>query len=37
MRLTPCNNELAIKRAELKRLSDIKKAESDAAYEIQQQ
>lgn len=31
------NNELAIKRAELKRLSDIKKAESDAAYEIQQQ
>ena len=31
------NNELAIKRAELRRLSDIKKAESDAAYEIQQQ
>lgn len=31
------NNELAIKRAELKRLSDIKKAESDAAYKIQQQ
>lgn len=31
------NNELAIKKAELKRLSDIKKAESDAAYKIQQQ
>lgn len=31
------NNDLAIKKAELKKLSDIKKAESDAAYEIQQQ
>lgn len=31
------NNELAIKQAELKILSDTKKAEADAAYEIQQQ
>lgn len=31
------NNDLAIKKAELKKLSDIKKAESDAAYSIQQQ
>lgn len=31
------NNELEIKRAELKKLSDIKKAEADAAYEIQEQ
>ena len=31
------NNELAIKQAELKRESDIKKAEADAAYAIQQQ
>ena len=30
-------NELIIKQAELKRESDIKKAEADAAYEIQQQ
>jgi len=30
-------NELAIKRSELKRLSDIKQAEADAAYEIQRQ
>lgn len=30
-------NELAIKQAELKKLSDIKKAESDAAYKIQEE
>ena len=30
-------NELAIRRAELKRISDVKKAEADAAYEIQRQ
>ena len=31
------NNEMLIKKAELKRESDIKKAEADAAYQIQQQ
>jgi flotillin len=31
------NNELAIKQADLKRVSDSKKAEADAAYEIQKQ
>lgn len=31
------NNELAIQVADLKRLSDTKKAEADAAYEIQSQ
>lgn len=31
------NNELAIQKAELKKQSDIKKAEADAAYSIQQQ
>lgn len=31
------NNELAIKKAELQKLSDTKKAEADAAYEIQRQ
>lgn len=31
------NNELAIKQAELKKVSDAKRAEADAAYEIQQQ
>lgn len=31
------NNELAIQQAELKRQSDIKKAEADAAYKIQQE
>lgn len=31
------NNELFIKQAELKRMSDTKKAEADAAYEIQKQ
>lgn len=31
------NNELAIKQADLKTLSDTKKAEADAAYEIQKQ
>ena len=31
------NNELSIKQSELKRLSDTKKAEADAAYSIQQQ
>lgn len=31
------NNELLIRKAELKKESDIKKAESDAAYEIQKQ
>lgn len=30
-------NDLAIKQAELKKLSDIKKAEADAAYTIQQE
>jgi len=30
-------NELKIKESELKRVSDIKKAEADAAYEIQKQ
>lgn len=30
-------NELAIKKAELKRASDIKKAEADAAYKIQEE
>ena len=31
------NNELAIKKAELQKISDTKKAEADAAYEIQKQ
>ena len=31
------NNELEIKKSELKILSDVKKAEADAAYEIQNQ
>ncbi|MCQ2207610.1 MAG: flotillin family protein [Paludibacteraceae bacterium] len=31
------NNELAIKQADLKRVSDTKKAEADAAYEIEKQ
>lgn len=31
------NNELAIKKAELQKASDAKKAEADAAYEIQKQ
>lgn len=31
------NNELAIKQAELQQLSDTKKADADAAYEIQRQ
>lgn len=31
------NNELAIQKAELKKQADIKKAEADAAYSIQQQ
>ena len=31
------NNELAIKQAELKKISDTKRAEADAAYEIQRQ
>ena len=31
------NNELSIKQSELKKLSDSKKAEADAAYNIQQQ
>lgn len=31
------NNELAIRRAELQKESDTKKAEADAAYEIQKQ
>lgn len=31
------NNELAIKKAELKQQSDIKRAQADAAYEIQQE
>lgn len=31
------NNELEIKKAELKKISDAKKAEADAAYEIQNQ
>ena len=31
------NNELAIKKAELQKASDTKKAEADAAYEIQKQ
>ena len=31
------NNELDIKRSELKMVSDVKKAEADAAYEIQNQ
>lgn len=31
------NNELAIKQADLKRTSDTKKAEADAAYKIQEQ
>ncbi|MDE7223249.1 MAG: flotillin family protein, partial [Acetatifactor sp.] len=30
-------NELAIKKAELKKVSDIKKAEADAAYKIQEE
>ena len=30
-------NELAIKKAELKRVADIKQAEADAAYEIQKE
>ena len=31
------NNELAIKQSELQKLADTKKAEADAAYEIQKQ
>ncbi len=31
------NNDLAIKRAELKKMSDIKQAEADAAYRIQEE
>lgn len=31
------NNDLAIKQAELKKLSDIKQAEADAAYKIQEE
>jgi flotillin len=31
------NNELAIKKADLKKASDIKQAEADVAYEIQKQ
>lgn len=31
------NNDLAIKQAELKKISDIKKAEADAAYKIQEE
>lgn len=31
------DNDLLIKKAELKRVSDIKKAEADAAYKIQQE
>ena len=31
------NNELAITQAELKKISDAKKAEADAAYQIQQE
>lgn len=31
------NNELAIKQADLKKISDAKQAEADAAYEIQKQ
>lgn len=31
------NNELEIKKADLKKMSDTKKAEADAAYEIQKQ
>lgn len=31
------NNELAIRKAELQKISDAKKAEADAAYEIQKQ
>ncbi len=31
------NNEMIIRKAELKKLADIKMAEADAAYEIQQQ
>ena len=31
------NNELAIRKAELKKQSDIKQAEADAAYDIQKQ
>ena len=31
------NNELALQKAELKKLDDTKKAEADAAYSIQQQ
>ena len=31
------NNEMTIRKAELKKMADIKMAEADAAYEIQQQ
>ena len=31
------NNDLAIKQAELKKISDIKQAEADAAYKIQEE
>ena len=31
------NNDLAIKQAELKKAADVKKAEADAAYKIQEQ
>lgn len=31
------NNDLAIKQAELKKISDIKRAEADAAYRIQEE
>lgn len=36
-RISEKNNELAIKKAELKKISDAKLAEADAAYKIQQE
>lgn len=36
-RISEKNNELAIKKAELKRISDAKLAEADAAYKIQEE
>ena len=37
MAIAKMNNELIIKQAELKKESDMKRAEADAAYEIQKQ
>ncbi len=37
LEIAQMNNDLAIKQAELKKISDIKQAEADAAYRIQEE